>query len=132
MKNLKDIILEKLRISVKSEIGIPTFEELHKLILDNGDDDFAGRYVNFVYSKNCFGEDTVKLELNGKEVEVTGIFALIHDNTDILMLNILTDDSAEIDELRLAGSFNKKRYQDFLEVVGIDNVITMYDYLMSK
>ena len=113
MKNLKDSILEKLKISSNLATRIPDFKELHKLIIDKGDCDFAGSYVNYVESKNCFGEANANLDLNGKEVEVAGIFALTHDNTDVIMLNILTDDSTEIDELRLAGTFNKNSIKTF-------------------
>lgn len=136
MKNLVQHITEKLQISRNTNKTIISFDELHSLILDKGDREMLNKYrgytSNWVDFKNCFNEDFLVFNVDGTKIKCRGIYAIIEGNNKKFVLDVIVDDDRVLDEITYLSTFNERRYEEFINIVGNQNILDIVNYLERK
>jgi hypothetical protein len=136
MKNLVQHITEKLQISRNKYERCISFDDLHSLILDKGDHENHNKYRGYsnnrVYFKNCLNTDFLVFNIDGTQIKCKGIYAIIEDNNKKFVLDVIVDDDRILDEITYLSTFNERRYEEFINIVGNQNILDIVNYLERK
>lgn len=136
MKNLVQHITEKLQISRNKYERCISFDDLHSLILDKGDREMLNKYRgytrNWVDFKNCLNADFLLFKVDGIQIKCRGIYAIIEDNNKKFVLDVIVDDDRILDEITYLSTFNERRYEEFINIIGKQNILDIVNYLEGK
>ena len=136
MKNLVQHITEKLQITRNKYERSISFDELHSLILDKGDHEVLNKYRaytnNRIYFKNCLNADFLDFNIDGTQVKCRGIYAILEDTNKKFVLDVIVDDDRIVDEIVHLCTFNERRYEEFINTVGKQNILDIVNYLERK